>query len=92
MFFNGSRYEKVEEYVARDARGNLNRVKKIRWIDKPDEALTYIVKDGDRLDNLAYEYYEDPTKFWLICDANNVIFASDLLVPGNKITVPEEGI
>jgi nucleoid-associated protein YgaU len=92
MFFKGSRYERVEDYVARDVRGNKNRVKRIRRIEKPEDALTYVIKEGDRLDILAYIYYEDPTKSWLICDANNAIFPSDLLVPGKKIIIPQEGL
>lgn len=108
MFFKGSRYEYVEDYVALDVRENRNRVKKMRRIDhhsnrrRRDQhqrqqqqsrkrALTYIVKEGDRLDLLAYSYYGDPTKFWLICDANpTTMFPADLLVPGKRIIIPQQ--
>jgi nucleoid-associated protein YgaU len=93
MFFKGSRYEHVKDYVAVDARGNRNRVKRIRRIpQQPEKALTYIVKEGDRLDLLAYAYYGDPTKFWLICDANQAMFPADLLVPGKRIIIPKESL
>ncbi len=93
MFFKGSRYERVKDYVATDARGNRNRVKGIRRIpQQPKKATTYIVKEGDRLDLLAYTYYGDPTKFWLICDANQAMFPYELLVPGKRIIIPKEGI
>ena len=95
MFFNGSRYERVKDYVAIDSRGNRNKVKRIRRIPTeyhPNKALTHIIKEGDRLDLLAYKYYGDPTKFWLICDANQSMFPYELLVPGKKIIIPKEGL
>jgi nucleoid-associated protein YgaU len=100
MFFKGSRYERVKDYVALDVRGNRNRVKGMRRISlprqrqppSPKKPLTYIVKEGDRLDLLAYTYYGDPTKFWLICDANPTMFPHELLVPGRKIIIPQQGL
>jgi nucleoid-associated protein YgaU len=98
MFFKGSRYERVKDYVAVDARGNRNRVKRMRRIElqqsppQARKALTYIVKEGDRLDLLAHTYYGDPTKFWLICDANQTMFPHELLVPGKRIIIPREGL
>jgi nucleoid-associated protein YgaU len=93
MFFKGSRYEHVKDYVALDVRGNRNRVKRTRLIpQQPKKAFNYIVKEGDRLDLLAYTYYDDPTKFWLICDANQFMVPHELLVPGKKIIIPQEGL
>jgi nucleoid-associated protein YgaU len=98
MFFKGSRYERVKDYVALDVRGNRNRVKRMRRISQKQpqqpkkKALTYIVKEGDRLDLLAHTYYGDPTKFWLICDANQTMFPHELLVPGKRIIIPREGL
>jgi hypothetical protein len=43
---------------------------------------------SDRLDNLAYSYYKDPTLWWIIAEANN-IGKGDLLVPvGKQIRIP----
>ena len=100
MFLKGSRYERVKDYVALDVRGNRNRVKRMRRISQQPQqqqpqqkkALTYIIKEGDRLDLLAHTYYGDPTKFWLICDANQTMFPHDLLVPGKRIIIPREGL
>ena len=100
MFFKGSRYERVKDYVALDVRGSRNRVKRMRRISQQPQqqhqpqkkTLTYIVKEGDRLDLLAHTYYGDPTKFWLICDANQTMFPPELLVPGKRIIIPREGL
>ena len=31
---------------------------------------TYVIADGDRLDNLAARFLGDPLLYWMICDAN----------------------
>jgi nucleoid-associated protein YgaU len=94
MFFKGSRYEKVKEYDAKDAQGNIHKVKQIRPIEKLEKAFNYVVQEGDRLDNLAYKFYNDSTKFWLICDTNANIAMStyDLMIPGKTIIIPKESI
>jgi hypothetical protein len=47
---------------------------------------------GERLDNIAAKYLGDPTLFWRLCDANNVLQPETLTeTPGRKlrITLPE---
>ena len=91
MFFKGSRYEYVKEYTPTDSRGKQKKVKAIRFIHKPvTSAFSYTIKGRDRLDLLADTYYGDPTKFWFICDANDAVFPYELLVPANKIVIPQE--
>jgi len=49
----------------------------------------YIVtKRGDRLDLLAYNYYNDKTKWYIIAIANNLGNGSMILEPGLNITIP----
>ncbi len=90
MFIKGSRYAKVEEYMPVDSSGNRNQVKKIRKTPETKGRFLHTVKDGDRLDLLAYTYYKNPTKFWLICDANNIMYPADLLEKGRKIIIPPD--
>jgi nucleoid-associated protein YgaU len=90
MFSKQSRYYRVGDCITRDVRGNYNKVKRMRRIDKLDRALTHVVKEGDRLDLLAYRFYGDPTKFWLICDANQPMFPFELMDPGRRIIIPQE--
>ena len=53
-------------------------------IINPEINDTYIItKEGDRLDNLAWEYYSDPTLWWIIARANNI---------GKGTLFPEVGI
>lgn len=56
-----------------------------------EEKITDIYIIGsytDRLDNLAYSYYKDPTLWWIIAEANN-IGKGDLSVSvGKQIRIP----
>jgi len=52
----------------------------------------HTVVQGDRTDNIATQYHNDPEQFWLICDANCVMRPRELIqTPGEKIriTLPE---
>lgn len=66
-----------------------------RFVPPPErfELLSeHTVKAGDRLDNLAAQYLEDPEQFWRIADANNAMQPDELTaVVGRKlrITLPE---
>ena len=54
---------------------NVTARYKIRDILKYKVAIyyDYIVKDGDRPDNIAFKYYEDETLDWLIYLVNDII-------------------
>ncbi|NHI03590.1 hypothetical protein DYY67_1385 [Candidatus Nitrosotalea sp. TS] len=90
MFSDTSRYKRVKDYLAVDSNGAVNQAKRIRFIPRYETAKYYLAKEYDRLDLLANVFYKDPTKFWLICDANDVMFPSDLLKAGKKIIIPKE--
>ena len=42
----------------------------------------------DRLDLVAFRYFQDPEQFWRICDANGALWPDDLLEPGNVLLIP----
>lgn len=94
MFFKGSRYKDILEYRAVDEEGLAYRIKSIRWIPKTQGRFMHTVTQSDRIDLLAYKYYGDPKKWWLICDANpEVFFPLDLLEePGKRIIIPPNRI
>jgi hypothetical protein len=70
MFDKGSRYRKVPESSPVDARGERQRGKELRVIPRTTGRFTHTVREGERLDLLAFKYYGDPTRWWQICDAN----------------------
>ena len=45
--------------------------------------------DGDRLDNLAFKYYKDPSLWWMISKANsNIDYGKVALNAGIQIRIP----
>ena len=51
--------------------------------------LHYQVVYGDRLDNLAFTFYNDPTLWWVIADANPEVFYPASLAPGSILRIPQ---
>ncbi len=92
MFFRGSRYESVPEGVFTDARGRQIPYKLLRVVAAAPSLQTHAVQALDRLDVIAFKYYDDPEQFWRICDANNAIDPDELTQASGRrlrITLPE---
>ncbi|HEX8852895.1 MAG TPA: hypothetical protein VF754_05375, partial [Pyrinomonadaceae bacterium] len=70
MFGKGSRYRKLTESSPVDARGERLRGKDLRLISPVEGQFLHTVREGERLDLLAFKYYGDPTRWWQISDAN----------------------
>lgn len=89
MFFKGSRYEKVKDAEITDARGRTVKYKRIRFIPETPAVKQQIVAQGDRLDLIAHNNYQDPELFWRICDANKAMLPDELLIEiGKRILIP----
>jgi len=80
MFFKGSRYKDLPKISSTDAKGQTARSKTLRWIQDTAGTFSHTLNQTDRLDLLAYKYYGNPKKWWLICDANpDFALPTDLL-------------
>ena len=55
-------------------------------IPKSDNDLYVISQYGDRLDQLAQQYYGDVTLWWYIAKANGLKFMT--LAPGTRLRIP----
>jgi len=53
-----------------------------------DEDKFVYPKDGDRLDNLAFRYYNDASLWWVIAQANGLGKGRTILNPNFKIRIP----
>ena len=77
-----SRYSNIEIVKKQDTRKYTNTI--VYPIITPKVSDIYIItKEGDRLDNLSWEYYQNPTYWWIIARANNL---------GKGTMFPETGI
>jgi len=91
MFFDGSRYHRVPDAGFVDGEGRRVQLKRTREPVETELALIYQVRQGDRLDALAYKFFRDPRKWWLIADANpDVLTPEQLLVPGRQLRIPKD--
>src|SRR5947209_4966595 len=62
-----------------------------RFVPSAEGATTLVehtVIQGERLDNITARYLGDPTQFWRICDANQVLQPTELTdEPGRSIKI-----
>ena len=92
MFFKGSRYERLAKrsLVVTDARGQDHTVLPIRFLPPTPATYRHTIAANERLDLLAYHFYQNPEKFWLIADANPAMDPDDLLVVGLQVLIPPD--
>ena len=72
--------------------------REIRYVKRrtipPSEDMTTLVEhtvaQGERLDVITARYLGDPTQFWRVCDANDVLAAEEMEETGRvvKIALP----
>jgi len=59
----------------------------------PEDVFQFsvVTGDGDRFDTLAYRYYKDVSKWWIIAKANNLVNGSMFIPPGTNLIIPSAG-
>lgn len=92
MIFKGSRYEKTGVYQVTGPAGQTVTALKIRFIPPTAAGYFHTFRDGERLDILAYQFYKNAEKFWLIADANKEMDSEDLMEAGRKLRIPPDRI
>ena len=70
MFTKNSRYYALDDIVINNDNNRQIKAKTIRLIDKVEGVFEHLIDENDRLDLLAKKYYDQPIKWWRICDAN----------------------
>src|SRR5437016_324474 len=90
LIFKGSRYQNVGVYQAQDASGRTVKALKVRFIPRTPAGYLHTFTSDERLDLLAYRFYRNPEKFWLIADANSEMDPEDLTEPGKQIFIPPD--
>jgi hypothetical protein len=90
-----SRYFDVETTTIVAADGTQVAYLRRRFVPGPERfelIQEHVVAKGDRLDNLAALYLDDPEQFWRLCDANGAERPDELTeIVGRRlrITLPE---
>lgn len=90
-----SRYYGIETATIALPDGRVATYLRRRFIPQPErfaDLQRHVVREGDRLDNLAATYLGDPEAFWRIADANRAMHPDDLtrtIGRELRITLPE---
>ena len=71
---NGKRYRSTVKYP---------------MIDKKSNDIYIIGRQGDRLDSLAYKYYDNSRLWWIIARANNIGKGSLSIQYGLQLRIPQ---
>jgi hypothetical protein len=94
MFDSNSRYAGIETktLAVPDPDGSTREIRYVgRRIIPPAGSTTTLVEhtvvQGERLDQITARYAGDPTQFWRICDANNVVTPEELEETGRVIAI-----
>lgn len=86
-----NRYEKIETLKTESGR-RYKKTIQYPLMERNVNDIYIIGRQGDRLDNLAYKYYNDSKLWWIIARANN-IGNGNLSVPiGEQIRIPSNHI
>jgi hypothetical protein len=86
-----SRYENNKSKKINDGRV-VYRSKIYPQIPLRDDDMYVASETGDRLDTLAYQYYEDSSLWWIIASANNIHNAPFGLKDGTILRIPQNYI
>jgi len=57
-------------------------------IPKSDSDIYIVTQGGDRLDSIAYQFYENSSLWWIIASANNIHDAPFALPEGTELRIP----
>jgi len=89
MFDQKSRYAKLETYTAKDRRGRAVTVVSVP--KAPQEVLLgiHIMRQGQRIDHLAWKYLDDPAGFWRMCELNDVMLP-EALTEAPEVAIPSK--
>ena len=88
MFVKGSRYEAVPDAVYTDPSGRETGYKRLRLIPAAPALQVHTVRREERLDLIAFLYYQDPEQFWRICDGNVSLTPQELEEAGRRLLIP----
>ena len=86
-----NRYENIE-ILKTDLGKRYKKTISYPKMEKSDKDTYIFSIQGDRLDNLAYKYYEDARLWWILARANN-LGKGDMEIPiGKQLRIPADYI
>lgn len=89
MIYAHSRYAASGAEFVVDAAGIPKKV--VAYPTAKEQAFSatqHTVSEGERLDLIAAQYYQDPEIWWVIAEANPEVFYPESLAPGTVLRIP----
>ena len=87
--------KRYEQYNKKLITENYNDYRKVVYrtnifpkIDRHETDIYIHARAGDRLDNLAYTYYQDVTLWWVLAQANHIGKGSMYIKAAQQIRIP----
>lgn len=81
-----SRYQNTDYYY--DTNEQKYWMGLSQWLKDDTPYVQHIVENGDTLDTLALDYYNNPTYWWMIADFNRIRDPFSKLAKGLTIRIP----
>lgn len=92
MLEDDSRYAELPTATIKDSEDRVISYTRRRFltpIHQDIQSIEITVSEGDRLDSLAAQFYDDPLQFWKLCDANEAMDPFSLTeTVGRTLRVP----
>ena len=87
MFFTGSRYLTTTTYQVPGPNGAPITVTRLPLPSPRPTLGWHQVLGGERLDLIAYQFLNDATDFWVLCDTNGAV-VPDALASHALVAIP----
>ena len=81
-----SRYNGIAQYYNKHDKKYQLALKS--WLRKNFTSVPYVVQDNDTFDYIALKFYNNPTYYWIICDANKIIDPMKEPKKGDTLLIP----
>jgi nucleoid-associated protein YgaU len=91
MFSPTSRYFALETATIPLPDGRIAAYKRRRFVPAAGsfaQLAEVVVTQDDRIDLITSRTLGDPEQFWRVCDANDALDPTDLVVTGRRLRVP----
>ena len=72
----------------KNSKGTVYHSKLLPYIEPSDSDILIITEEEDRLDLLAYQFYNDSNLWWVIAVYNNLTDIDLKLEPGLQLRIP----
>ena len=87
MFDENSRYARAATLTVKDRRGRTVQVVTAPAPPVQELAGYHVLKEGQRLDHLAFKYLDDADAFWRIAELNDAMQA-EWLTEAREVAIP----